>query len=56
MTKLEVGVVDTSLAFCLAPDSDHFLIGTAHGAALCKVFLIFVKLLSVDFFRRQFKF
>merc|ERR1719234_2800594 len=36
-SKLEVGVVDTSLAFCLAPDSDHFLIGTAHGAALCKV-------------------
>jgi len=34
--KLEVRV-DASLAFCLAPDSDHFLIGTAHGAALCKV-------------------
>merc|ERR1719222_164270 len=34
--KLQVGV-DNSPAFCLAPDSDHFLIGTAHGAALCKV-------------------
>ena len=34
--KLEVGM-ESSLAFCLAPDSDHFLIGTAHGAALCKV-------------------
>jgi len=34
--KLEVGV-ETPLAFCLAPDSDHFLVGTAHGAALCKV-------------------
>jgi len=34
--KLEVGV-ESSLAFCLAPDSDHFLIGTGHGAALCKV-------------------
>ena len=34
--KLEVGV-ETPLAFCLSPDSDHFLVGTAHGAALCKV-------------------
>jgi len=36
--KIEVGPdTSTSLAFCLAPDSDHFLVGLQTGPTVCKV-------------------
>lgn len=36
--KIEVGPdASTSLAFCLAPDSDHFLVGLQTGPTVCKV-------------------